>query len=71
MHSKKNHFFFGCGHADLRNQFMEIARKQSPEPRTVHSFMTTAIVRTLPILSIMYSLFVYLLAYRSGHSSHG
>ncbi|KAH9993200.1 guanine nucleotide binding protein, alpha subunit [Russula vinacea] len=27
----------------LRNQFLEIARKQSPEPRTVHSFMTTAI----------------------------
>ena len=33
-------------HADLRKQFLEIARKNSPEPRTVHSFMTTAIVRS-------------------------
>ncbi|KAF8499582.1 G-alpha-domain-containing protein [Russula emetica] len=27
----------------LRKQFLEIARKNSPEPRTVYSFMTTAI----------------------------
>lgn len=34
-----------CPHTDLRKQFLEIARKNSPEPRTVYSFMTTAIVR--------------------------
>jgi hypothetical protein len=39
-------------HTDLRKQFLEIARKNSPEPRSVHSFMTTAIVRALPILIV-------------------
>ena len=53
-------FFFGYVHVDLRNQFLEIARKQSPEPRTVHSFMTTAIVRTLPALSFFYYSFYFL-----------
>jgi hypothetical protein len=37
-------------YTDLRKQFLEIARKNSPEPRTIYSFMTTAIVRALPIL---------------------
>jgi len=37
-------------HTDLRKQYLEIARKNSPEPRTVYSFMTTAIVRALSIL---------------------
>jgi hypothetical protein len=44
----------GCLHTDLRKQFLEIARKNSPEPRTVYSFMTTAIVRALPILIFIY-----------------
>ena len=30
---------------DLRKHFQEIARKHSPEPREVHAFLTTAIVR--------------------------
>ena len=40
----------GCLHADLRKQFLEIVRKNSPEtePRIVYSFMTTAIVRARP-----------------------
>jgi len=29
---------------------LEIARKNSPEPRTVYSFMTTAIVRALSVI---------------------
>jgi hypothetical protein len=41
-------------HTDLRKQFLEIARKNSPEPRTVYSFMTTAIVRAFPILIFIY-----------------
>lgn len=39
-----------CLYTDLRRQFLEIARKNSPEPRTVYSFMTTAIVCSLPII---------------------
>src|ERR1700761_3459106 len=34
-------------HTDLRKHFQEIARKHSPEPRHVHAFLTTAIVRRL------------------------
>jgi hypothetical protein len=49
----------GYVHTDLRNQFLEIARKQSPEPRTVHCFMTTAIVRMLPISPCFYLLFIF------------
>jgi len=35
----------GCPHTDLRKHFLEIARRNSPEPRTIYSFLTTAIVR--------------------------
>ncbi len=51
-----NLFFGWCGclHTDLRKQFLDIARKNSPEPRTVYSFVTTAIVRTLPIFIFFY-----------------
>jgi hypothetical protein len=39
--------FWGCYvHTDLRKQFQEIARKHSAEPRSVYTFMTTAIVRS-------------------------
>jgi len=44
----------GCLHTDLRKQFLEIARKNSPEPRNVYSFMTTAIVRALSLLIFIY-----------------
>jgi hypothetical protein len=52
---KKKIGWCGCLlHTDLRKQFLEIARKNSPEPRTVYSFMTTAIVRALHILIFIY-----------------
>jgi hypothetical protein len=50
---------FGGMHADLRKQFLEIARKHSPEPRTVYCFMTTAVVRTLPIWLSFIRLFTF------------
>jgi hypothetical protein len=34
-------------HADLRKQFLKVARKHSPEPRHVYTFLTTAIVRII------------------------
>ena len=39
-------------YTDLRTQFLEIARKYSPEPRHVYAFLTTAIVRPFLSLSI-------------------
>jgi hypothetical protein len=52
----------GCGYVltDIRKQFLEIARKCSPEPRNVYSSMTTAIVRTLTILLSFLYLFTLL-----------
>ena len=39
--------FTGCA-TDLKTQFLEVARRFSPEqPRDVHVFMTTAIVRII------------------------
>lgn len=34
-------------HTDLRKQFLEVARKNSPEPRRVYTFLTTATVRII------------------------
>ena len=42
-------------YTDLRTQFLEIARKYSPEPRHVYAFLTTAIVRPFLPLSIYVS----------------
>jgi hypothetical protein len=57
-----------CRQTDLRKQFLEIARGDSPEPRAVYSFMTTAIVRALPML---FFFFINPLHHRLGHASDG
>ena len=48
----ERNYFGGSGIciSDLQKHFLDIARKNSPEPRTPYSYMTTAIVRVLPIL---------------------
>jgi hypothetical protein len=56
--TERNIWGCGCLHKDIRKQFLEIARKNSPEsePRIVYSFMTTAIVRALPIFCLLHLL---------------
>ena len=55
---KENIFgWCGCRNTDLRKQFLEIARKDSPEPRVIYSFMTTAIVRAPLMLDVIF--FIY------------
>ena len=52
---------------DLRKHFQEIARKHSPEPRSIHTFLTTAIVRSVPSLSVSVSE----CGYWAGHTRYG
>ena len=61
----------GYVHTDLRKQFLEIARKHSPEPRSVYSFMTTAVVRSPSFIPLFRIYFLCPFAHRhSGHASH-
>ena len=60
---KTNFVRAGYVQTDLRKQFLEIARKHSPEPRTVFSFMTTAVVRSFSFIPLFFIYFLCLFAH--------